>query len=189
MLLKRHATPARGLISIGGADLGALDMYLLRSAVTVLDQPTIVEMTIREYLALAAPNVSADAMLDTIELVGLGGRVASLPNGLDTELASSGWPLTIAEVMELKLAAAILARPRVVILSPLFDVMRVERLRRALDALAGFGTTVLLCTGRPEAVTLDGWFWLGRREQRRLETREELERLLREREAGHAAAA
>lgn len=189
MLLKRHAAPARGLVSIGGADLGALDMYLLRSAVTVLDRPTIVEMKIRDYLSLAAPEVSADAMLDVVDLVGLGGRVAVLSDGLDTTLASSGWPLTIGEVMELKLAAAILARPRVLILSPLFDVMRVERLRRALDALAAAGTTVLLCTGRPEALALDGWFWLGRNEQHRPASLAELEQLLRRGEERDAASA
>ncbi|MEW9856415.1 ABC transporter ATP-binding protein [Novosphingobium sp. M1R2S20] len=186
MLLKRHVAPDRGLVSVGGADLGSLDMYLLRSAITVLDRPTIVEVTIREYLALAAPGASADVMLDVLDLVGLGQRVATLPAGLDTTLASSGWPLTIAEVMELKLANALLSRPRVLMLSPLFDVMRVERLRRVLDGLREAGTTVLLCTGRPEAIELDGWFWLGRQSQRRLGSLKELQELLDGREAGHA---
>jgi putative ABC transport system ATP-binding protein len=39
MVLKRHATPTRGLVSVGGADLGALDMYLLRSGVMVWSGP------------------------------------------------------------------------------------------------------------------------------------------------------
>ncbi|WP_442678361.1 ABC transporter ATP-binding protein [Sphingomonas sp. ASY06-1R] len=186
MLLKRLATPSRGLVSIGGVDLGALDMYLLRSAVTVLDRPTIVEVTIREYLSLAAPDASASAMLDVLDIVGLGERIALLPDGLDTTLTSSGWPLSIAGVMELKLANALLSRPRVLVLSSLFDMMRVERLRRALEALREAGTTILLCTGRPEAITLDGWFWLGRREQRRFATAAELQQHLVQREVRHA---
>ena len=175
MLLKRHVTPNRGLVSIGEVDLGALDMYLLRSAVTVLNRPTIVEVTIREYLSLATPDAAASAMLDVLDIVGLGERVATLPAGLDTALASSGWPLSIGEVMELKLANALLSRPRVLVLSPLFDMMRVDRLQRALEALRSEGTTVLLCTGRPEAITLDGWFWLGRRDQRRFASATELQ--------------
>jgi putative ABC transport system ATP-binding protein len=186
MLLKRHITPEHGLISVGSADLDGLDMYLLRSAVTVLDRPTIVEMTIREYLSLARPGVSAGTMLDALEMVDLGGRIASLPNGLDTQLASSGSPLTIPEVMELKLASALLSRPRVLVLSPLFDVMRVERLRRALAALAESETTVLLFTGRPGAIALNGWFWMGKRQQRRLTSLAELQDLIDGRETSHA---
>jgi putative ABC transport system ATP-binding protein len=53
LLLKRHHTPHAGIVSIGGSELGSLDSYLLRSAVTVLSRPTIVDITIREFLALA----------------------------------------------------------------------------------------------------------------------------------------
>lgn len=189
MLLCRHVEPERGLVLLGGADLKSLDMYLLRSAVTVLNRPTIVEITIREYLSLATPATSTGAMLNVLELVGLSERIATLPNGLDTQLASSGWPLSIGEVMALKLASALLSRPKVLILSPLFDVMRVDHLRRALDALRETGTTTLLCTGRPEALTLDGWFWLGRHEQRRFESISQLQFHLAEREGYHAASA
>jgi multidrug efflux pump subunit AcrA (membrane-fusion protein) len=52
-------------------------------------------------------------------------------------------------------------------LSQLFDLMPTDRLSRALHELKQGGTTVLLCTGRPEAITLDGWFWLGSTQQRR----------------------
>lgn len=186
MLLKRHITPTRGLVSIGGVDLGALDMYLLRSAVTVLNRPTIVEVTIREYLSLATANASPGDMLDVLDIVGLGERVATLPAGLDTALASSGWPLSIAEVMELKLANALLSRPQVLVLSSLFDMMQVERLKRVLEALRSAGTTVLLCTGRPEAITLDGWFWLGRHDQRRFASVAELQAFVDSREVRHA---
>ncbi|HEX8383242.1 MAG TPA: ABC transporter ATP-binding protein [Sphingomonas sp.] len=188
-ILKRHATPTRGLVSVGGIDLGALHPYLLRSEVMVLDRPSIVEVTLREYLSLAAPDASAGAVLDALELVGLGERVATLPHGLDTPLAASGWPLSIGEVMELKLAAALLSRPRVLLLSPLFDLMAIDRLGRALEMLKGSGTTVLLCTGRPEAIALDGWFWLGRDRQQRFGSLGDLVDHLGRREARHAASA
>lgn len=188
-LLKRHATPERGLVTVGGSDLGGLDMYLLRSEVIVLDRPTIVEVTIREYLSLAAPEATAAAMLDTLDAVGLGGRITSLAAGLDTPLASSGWPLTVGEVMELKLANALLARPRVLVLSPLFDVMLPERLAEALRRLEEARTTVLLCTGRPGAVELDGWMSLGRDAQRRFASQAELDEFLAERETSHAVSA
>lgn len=186
LLLKRHVAPSHGLVTVGGSDLGGLDMYLLRSEIIVLDRPTIVEMTIREYLTLAAPDGNAGAILDALDAVGLAWRIAMLPEGLDTPLASSGWPLTVGETMELKLANALLARPKVLVLSPLFDVMPPDRLADALERLRPAGTTILLCTGRPGAIELDGWLWLGGDEQRRFASEADLKAFLAEKEGARA---
>lgn len=189
LVLKRHAVPEHGMVTVGGSDLGGLDMDLLRSEVIVLDRPTIVEVTIREYLSLGDPGANAAAMLDALDAVGLGGRVTGLPEGLDTSLASSGWPLTVGEVMALKLANALLARPRVLLLSPLFDVMHPDRLTDVLRRLGEAGTTVLLCTGRPGAVDLDGWMHLGRDAQRRFASLAALDAFTRGREGAYAVSA
>jgi putative ABC transport system ATP-binding protein len=189
IVLKRHVAPDHGLVTIGGSDLGGFDMYLLRSEVIVLDRPTIVEVTIREYLSLAAPGGTAAAMLDAFDAVGLSRRITTLSEGLDTPLASSGWPLTVGEVMALKLANALLARPKVLVLSSLFDVMRPDRMSDVLARLKPAGTTVLLCTGRPDAIELDGWLWLGGEEQRRFGSQAELASFLADREAARAVPA
>lgn len=189
MVLKRHRVPEKGMVVVGGADLGALDMYLLRSDIKVLDRPTIVEVTIREYLSLAAHGAPASAMLDALDLVGLTERLATLPHGLDTQLASSGYPLSIGEVMELKLANALLSRPRVLMLGQLFDVMPAARLAAVLDVLRESSTTVIVCTGRPEAITRDGWMWLGAARQPRFASVAELQAFERSRGSSHAPSA
>lgn len=171
MVLKRHIVPERGLVTVGGADMATFDMYLLRSAVMVLDRPTIVEVTIREYLSLAAAAGSdPGGMLEVLDAVGLRERVAQFPHGLDTPLAASGYPLTIGEVVALKLASALLVRPRVLMLSQLCDLIPAERLADVLRRLKAAGTTTLLCTGRPEDIVLDGWFRLEPHRQRRFAT-------------------
>lgn len=174
LLLKRHAHPERGLIHIGGTDLGALDMYHLRSDVTVLDRSTIVEVTIREYLQLASNNNAVDAM-EALAAVGLERRIASLPQGLDTLLASSGYPLSVGEAMALKLANALLLRPKLLILGQLYDLLPPERLSASLRLLKAHGTTVLVCTGRPKDLHLDGYLYLGMNEQRRCESPADLQ--------------
>lgn len=165
-LLKRLELPEAGLVSVGGADLGSFDMYRLRSDVIVLDRPTIVEMTLREYLGLSAPG-RPEAMLEALELVGLAHRIGDLPGGLDATLSSSGWPLSVGETMALKLAGALLARPRVLMLSPLFDMLPPARLDAVLEHLRPHGTTILQFTERPEGLARDAWLWIGKREQRR----------------------
>jgi putative ABC transport system ATP-binding protein len=131
-------------------------------------------VSIREYLRLARADVTAGEMLDVLADVGLEERIARLPDGLDTELASSGWPLSISEVMALKLANAALSRPRVLMLSQLYDLLSPERVRPVLDRLRVSGTTVLLVTERPEAMALDGYLLLGCEVQQRFATLAEL---------------
>jgi len=140
----------------------------------VLDRPTIVEVTIRDYLSLGATGALSGAMLDALDAVGLRARIAQLPHGLDTPLAASGYPLSIGEVMALKLANALLVRPRVLMLSQLYDLIPADRLTDVLRRLKATNTTVLLCTGRPEDITLDGWFRLEPHRQRRFATRDAL---------------
>lgn len=164
-LLKRLEVPQNGFVSVGGADLGTFDMYRLRSDVIVLDRPNIVEMTVREYLGLSAPG-RPEAIFDALELVGLAQRVGNLPSGLDARLSSSGWPLSVGEMMALKLAGALLARPRVLMLSPIYDMLPPQRLDAVLAALRTYGTTVLQFTERPEGLIRDSWLWIGRNEQR-----------------------
>jgi len=184
LLLKRHTTPDTGIVSIGGSELGSFDMYLLRSAVMVLNRPTIVDVTLREYLMLAEGGEGSGAgMMEALDRVGLAARIASLPNGLDTQLASSGSPLSIVEVMQLKLANAVLSGPRVLLMSQLYDMMPLYYLRSTLDVLRERRTTVLLCTGRPEALELDSWYWLGTNRQDRFDSKEEFLQFLTGREA------
>ena len=174
MVLKRHLIPDRGLVTVGGADMATFDTYRLRSEIMVLDRPTIVEVTIREYLTLANDGSMPGAVLDALTMVGLRNTIARLPLGLDTPLAASGFPLSIAEVIALKLAKALLVRPRVLMLSQLFDLVPTDRLTHVLRELKAAQTTILLCTGRPEDISLDGWFQLDPRRQQRFDTREAL---------------
>lgn len=183
LLLKRHVTPKGGIVSIGGSELGSLDMYLLRSAVMVLNRPTIVDVTLREYLSLAAGGHGDGATtMQALERVGLLARLARLPDGLDTQLASSGSPLSIVEMMQLKLANALLSRPRVLLMSQLFDMMPLGVLNATLAELRQNGTTILLSSGRPEALDLDAWYWLGAREQHRFTDKAAFLRFVAERE-------
>ncbi len=182
LLLKRHSLPDRGLVRIGNADLGSFDMYRLRSDVTVLDRSTIVEVTIREYLRLASGELAERAM-EALAVVGLERRLASLPQGLDTPLGSTGYPLSVGETMALKLANALLVGPKLLLLGQLYDLLPPERLRAALRLLKEHGTTVLLCTGRPEDMELDGYLYLGLTEQRRFDQLADLQSAYRREDA------
>jgi putative ABC transport system ATP-binding protein len=164
-LLKRHRKPDKGLITIGGIDISALDLLELRTDVQVLDRPAVVECTIAEYLSLANPNADPAAMMRALELVGLDDRIAMLTDGMQTVLSSTGYPLSLGKTMQLRLAAAVLGEPRILVLSPLFDMVTRNRLQAVFDHFANTPTTIVYFTNRPEDLTLDGFLWLGRERQ------------------------
>ncbi|MDH3506977.1 MAG: ABC transporter ATP-binding protein/permease [Gammaproteobacteria bacterium] len=166
-LLKRHTKPNSGYISLGGVDVMSVQPHILRQQIIYLARPTTVDLTIREYLALSGDNDSNQRDLAVLETVGLTSAIARLEHGLDTRLSTTGWPLTISETMQLKLAAAIIAEPRVLVLNQLYDVMPEAVLRRALDMLqAKCGCTVLYFTDCYRDLGFDTYFYLGSTQQR-----------------------
>ena len=165
--LKRHNKPASGYVSLGGMDIMGVKVHELRQCIIVLDRPNAIEMTIREYLDLSGEGASSKRILEVLKIVGLDVAVAQLDDGLDTRIAATGWPLTITETMQLKLAAAIIADPMVLVLGQLFDTMTDEHLERAFDALqADRETTILYFSSRPRDLAFDKYLHLGHDSQR-----------------------
>lgn len=143
-LLKRHEKTHGGFVALGEQDINSVPAHLLRQQIIVLDRPNATEMTIREYLKLSAEGASSPRILQTLRTVGLEHAIAQMPEGLDTRIAATGWPLTITETMQLKLAAAIIARPRVIVLGQLYDSMRSDHLRESLDQLQQTSETTVI---------------------------------------------
>lgn len=166
LLLKRHMRPDQGFITLGGMDISTLDTYQLRSDVIVLDRPSIVESTILDYLQLAGDPDAARDVMNILRIVGLDRRIGQLPDGVNTVLSSTGWPLALPEIMRLKFAGALLARPKFLVLSPLFEMIPTSELEQMFGALRKLSTTVIYFTNRSSFAELDGYLWLGRNEQR-----------------------
>jgi putative ABC transport system ATP-binding protein len=173
--LRRHAEAGKGYVTLGGIDIHDIGLRTLRKEIIILDRPTFSGMTIRDYLDLAGRQGSSAHDLEVLRLVGLGRTMAKLRDGLDTRLSPTGWPLSITECMQLKLAASIIAQPRVLVLTQLFDVLSDGVLRRSLDKLQeNSRTTVIYFTGRQRDLGFDGYLYLGSKEQRLCESFEPL---------------
>ncbi len=164
--LKRHIKPASGYVTLGGNDIAGVQAHELRQQIIVLDRPNAIEMTLREYLRLSGERASAQHILEAIRTVGLEPAIAQLEDGLDTRIAATGWPLTITESMQLKLAAAIIAQPRVLVLGQLFDTMSDELLERSMDLLQNESqTTIIYFSSRPRDLGFDAYLYLGYNDQ------------------------
>ncbi len=166
-LLKMHALPEFGFATLGGVDMKAIEAHHLRKNVHVLDRPSIVEMTIREYLALSCPDTAPQRMIGALETVGLATMISTLEKGLDTPLAATGYPLSAVELQQLKLANALLERPRILVLSRLFDLIDPEPISRAVTELrAQAYSTVIYFSNRRIDLGFDRFLYLEAHQQR-----------------------
>lgn len=173
-LLKLHVLPENGYATLGSVDMKALEAHDLRKNVHVLDRPSIVEMTIREYLALSCPDTAPQRMIGALETVGLTDMISTLDKGLDTPLASTGYPLSAVELQQLKLANALLERPRILVLSRLFDLIDPEPIARAVTELRSQAyTTVIYFSNRRIDLGFDRFLYLEAHQQRLFNTFEE----------------
>jgi len=165
-LLKQHRRTSNGFITMGGVDVGEIEAYNLRKEVHVLERPSFVGMTVREYLSLSCPDTASKRMMGALETVGLIDTISSLDEGLDTPIAYTGWPLSAVELQQLKLANALLERPRILVLSQLFDLVEEDNLARALQDLRGQNySTVIYFSGRRTDLGFDQFLYVGADEQ------------------------
>lgn len=165
-LVRGHGAPDSGYIAVGGTDLRELKAYEMRKEIIVLDRPNAVYTSIREYLRLSAPAGDTVDVMAVLDIVGLAETVTQLPQGLDTQIVGTGWPLSIVETMQLKLAAAIISKPRVLVLTQAYDAMPEVFLLRAMDELQRkFETTIVYFTYENIDLGFNHYLRLGRDQQ------------------------
>lgn len=144
-LLKRHEEPRGGFIAFGGADILSMEVHALRQEILIVDRASMIEMPIREYLRLSSEDASPARILRVLKAVGLEPTIAELDDGLDTVIANTGWPLSVTEVVQLKIAAALLANPKIILLNQLADVIGDDCFRTILNTMHEIPDLTVIC--------------------------------------------
>lgn len=155
-LLKHHIKPDGGYVTFFGTDILDIEVHELRQIITILDRPSLVAATIREYLRYADVNQPNHIMMEALACAGLDESIRYMPEGMDTKLSVTGAPLSLVEVLKLKLAATLIAKPNILVLNQLFDVVPSHILKRVLDKINNNGeTTVIYFSNRDENLNFD----------------------------------
>lgn len=167
-LAARLYDPHEGTIELDGVALADHDLGALRAAFGLsLQDSVLFGVSIRENLLLGAPDADEDALWRALRAAAADEFVRALPEGLDTELGSSGVGLSGGEKRRLCLARTLLREAPIVVVDEPFSgldrvaVARVraslaERARRAivvvvahdLDELEAFDRIVFMSDGR-----------------------------------------
>ncbi|MEV0644440.1 ABC transporter ATP-binding protein [Phytomonospora sp. NPDC050363] len=149
-LLAGIDAPGTGRVTIGGVDVTDLDPAELRRRVALVTQEHHVFLgTLRDNLALAAPDADDRRMFDALEAVGATWAEA-LPGGLDTMLGAGGMRPDASQSQQLALARLVLADPHTLILDEATSMLDPRAARDAERSLAAVleGRTVIAIAHR-----------------------------------------
>ena len=137
-------------MTVGQVGLTELPLADLRGHVALVTQEHHVFVgTVRDNLALAVDG-SDTALRTALEAVDAWDWVATLPEGLDTQVGSGGHPLTPPQAQQLALARLVLADPHTLVLdeaTSLLDPRAARHLERSLAAVL-HGRTVIAIAHR-----------------------------------------
>lgn len=158
--------PAAGAVRLDGADVAALAREDVAAAVVaVTEDAHVFGTTVLENLRVARGDVTPDEARATLDRVGLGAWLTSLPDGLDTLVGPDARTVSGGERRRLLLARALLApAPLLLVDEPAehLDAATADRLvGTLLDEARGGRRGVLLVTHRVSALAAaDEVLWL-----------------------------
>ncbi|TDE16066.1 ABC transporter ATP-binding protein [Jiangella asiatica] len=143
--------PRTGRVDVGGVPLVDLEVDQLRREVVLVTQEHHVFVgTLRDNLALAAPNASDDELRHALAAVDAIELADALPEGLATVVGSGGHPVGPAFAQQIALARIVLADPHTLVLdeaTSLLDPRAARHLERSLSAVL-HGRTVIAIAHR-----------------------------------------
>jgi putative ABC transport system ATP-binding protein len=100
-------------------------------------------------------------MREALAATGLEAVVDRLPHGFETSLGPFGYPLSRSETLRLKLSAILLAEPRVLLITDIFDSVSPDR-RAIFEHLRRVpGLTTLYFSNRRDLDVFDAHLFLG----------------------------
>lgn len=147
-LLKGQVPAQSGRVEVDHVDVKDWHHQTLNGQVKVIDRPTVPQMELGQYVQHGHPEVDRAHVYRAIEVVGLSDRVGALPRGLETVVAPSGWPLTAEELLRLKLAAAIVDAPCLVLLSDIYELVASEYILAAIEEMRSKRTVTAIVMRR-----------------------------------------
>ncbi|MEW4490366.1 ATP-binding cassette domain-containing protein [Thalassoglobus sp. JC818] len=110
-----------GYITVNGTDVREIRLETLRHAHALVRHVEVFSGTVAENVHLQRRNVTMDDTRIALTAVGLLDEILELPDGIETQLSSTGFPLTINQQRKLMLARSIAGNPSLLLIDGLLD--------------------------------------------------------------------
>lgn len=145
-------TAQKGRILIGGKPIEIIDIKAWRQSIGYVPQELMLfHDTIHENISLANPNVSTEAIMAALEQAGARDFIASLPQGLETDVGEMGGRLSGGQRQRIALARALATNPKILILDEVTSALDPETEAEIVNNIASLRGryTIIAITHRP----------------------------------------
>jgi len=148
MLIPRLYEATGGTVSIDGMDVRDVDLASLRHEIALVsDDAFLFSAPLRDNIAYARPDASAEEIEDAARRAGLAELIETLPEGYDTVVGERGLTLSGGQRQRVAIARALLVSPRVLILDDAtssVDATTESRIKAALSEVMEGRTTFVI---------------------------------------------
>ena len=143
--------PRTGTVTVGGTSVADLPLSVIRTHVALVTQEHHLFIgSLRDNLRLADTTATDDAIVAALRAVDAEEWVIALPDGLETQLGTTGHAITPAQAQQIALARLVLANPHTLVLdeaTAMLDPRAARHLERSLAAVLD-GRTVIAIAHR-----------------------------------------
>lgn len=153
-LLLRFFDPTEGKIALGDVDLKDFPSQALYQRVGfVLQEVRLIHASIRDNIALAAPNATQDEVEAAAKAANIHQRIMALPNGYDSVIGEDAI-LSGGEQQRISIARAILLDPPILVLDEATAAADADNEAVIQEALSRFavGRTLLIIAHRLDTI-------------------------------------
>ena len=141
--------PDSGRIELDGQDLAALDLKSVRRQLGIVTQhPYVFGSSIRENIALAAPKLPMQAIIEAAQLACIHDDIVAMPMGYDTLLHDGGASLSGGQRQRIALARALVSMPPILLLDEATSDLDAVTEQMVYENLAGISVTTIVIAHR-----------------------------------------